>query len=59
MTLNPFTPPALGKIIDEQLYEARRLALEHEAAAEHHDALAMMYRARIDRLVAVEKVVPA
>lgn len=32
------------------LYEARRALIEHEAAAEHHDALATMYRGRIERL---------
>lgn len=34
----------------DQLEEAERLALEHEAAAEHHAALATMYQARVRRL---------
>ena len=41
---------AAQKIAQRQLEEAERLLLEHEAAAEHHDALATMYRGRIDRL---------
>lgn len=38
-------------IVDEQLYDAQRRLLEHEAAAEHHSALAEMYRRRVHRLV--------
>lgn len=38
------------QVIEDQLTEARRAALEHEAAAEHHDALATMYRDRVRRL---------
>lgn len=45
-----FTREAVQKIITDQLYEARRLAVEHEGHAEHHEALARMYRARIERL---------
>lgn len=37
------------------LFEARRAVIEHEAAAEHHDALALMYRGRIERLEAHAK----
>lgn len=37
-------------IVNEQLYEARRQLVEHEAAAEHHAALTEMYRRRIQRL---------
>lgn len=37
-------------IITRQHDEAMVLALEHEAAAEHHAALAQMYRERIERL---------
>lgn len=37
-------------IIAQQHDEAEVLALEHEAAAEHHAALAQMYRERIERL---------
>ena len=45
-----FKPVGATKVRDQQLFEAQRLALEHEAAAEHHDALATMYRARVERL---------
>lgn len=45
-----FRIPAAQKIAQRQLEEAERLLLEHEAAAEHHDALATMYRGRIERL---------
>lgn len=38
------------KIVKEQLYEAERAFLEHQAAAEHHAALAEMYRKRAERL---------
>lgn len=38
------------EIRDEQYYEAMRGLLEHEAAAEHHGALAEMYRIRAARL---------
>lgn len=38
-------------IVDEQLYDAQRKLLEHEAAAEHHAALAEMYRRRVHRLL--------
>ena len=34
----------------ELLAEARMALVEHEAAAEHHDALAALYRHRIERL---------
>lgn len=34
----------------EQLFEAERQAVQHEAAAEHHAALAVMYAARVVRL---------
>jgi hypothetical protein len=37
-------------VIENQLYEAEIAALEHEAAAEHHAALAQMYRDRVTRL---------
>lgn len=38
------------KVIEDQLHDAKIQALQHEAAAEHHAALAQMYRKRIDRL---------
>lgn len=37
-------------VIEDQLYEARRLALDHRAGAEHHAALADMYDLRVKRL---------
>lgn len=45
-----FKPTSPEKVVAQQLYEARRLALEHRAAAEHHAALADMYDGRVDRL---------
>lgn len=45
-----FAPTKPEKIVEHQLYEARRLKLEHQAAAEHHQALAQMYGAREVRL---------
>jgi hypothetical protein len=43
-------PPPIKKIMQSHLYEAERQELEHNAAAEHHEALAMMYRGRAERL---------
>jgi len=48
--LNPFKQPTAEQIRQVQLEQAERMALEHESAAEHHDALATMYRGRIERL---------
>ncbi|MEY3460708.1 MAG: hypothetical protein RLZZ03_361 [Pseudomonadota bacterium] len=45
-----FKPPPADIIVSEQLYEAQRKLVEHEAAAEHHAALAEMYRRRVVRL---------
>lgn len=45
-----FKPTPAGIIADEQLYEAQRKLVEHEAAAEHHAALSEMYRRRVERL---------
>lgn len=45
-----FQPVGADKVREQQLFEARRLMLEHEAAAEHHEALAIMYRTRVERL---------
>ena len=39
-------------VVKEMLYEAERLALEHQAAGEHHLALANMYKSRAARLQA-------
>lgn len=44
-----------AQIREQQLAEADALALEHEAAAEHHDALATMYRARAERLRSMDQ----
>lgn len=48
--LNPFKLPTTEKIRAKQIDEAERLALEHEAAAEYSDAMATMYRGRVQRL---------
>lgn len=45
-----FKPTNPDKIEAQLLYEARRLFIEHLAAAEHHMALAVMYQNRVDRL---------
>jgi hypothetical protein len=45
-----FAPTKPEKVMEHQLYEARRLLLEHEAAAEYHKAMAEMCRGRIERL---------
>lgn len=37
-------------VLREKLFDARRQAIEHEAAFEHHQALAAMYKARIVRI---------
>lgn len=48
--MNPFKLPTSEQIRQVQLEEAERMALEHESAAEHHDALVTMYKGRADRL---------
>jgi hypothetical protein len=53
--LTIFTPTNPAKIVAQQRYEAERLRLEHEAAAEHHAALAVMYAGRISRLNAIQQ----
>ena len=50
-----FAPTNPAKIVVQQRYEAERLRLEHEAAAEHHAALAVMYAGRINRLNAIQQ----
>lgn len=45
--LNPKQPE---DVLREKLFDARRQAIEHEAAFEHHQALAVMYKARIIRI---------
>lgn len=37
-------------VLADQLYEAERLFVEHQAAAEMHAALAAVYRMRIERI---------
>lgn len=46
-----FKRSSIDTLIDEQLYDAQRQLLAHEAAAEHHSALAEMYRRRTQRLM--------
>lgn len=48
--MNLFKRITAEKLIAYQLYEARRAKVEHEASAEHHNALAIMYANRIRRL---------
>lgn len=38
------------QVAEHQLFEARRALLEHEAAAEFHEAMSVMYRGRVERL---------
>ncbi len=50
---NPFKKPSPEKIRKEQLENAERFALAHEADAEFNATLATMYRNRADRLRAM------
>ena len=50
MALFKRTP--VTSIMQDKLYEAQRGLIEHQAAAEHHTALASMYRLRVMRLQA-------
>ena len=45
-----FEPPPIHRLMHDQLYEADRLALAHDCTSEYHEALALMYRARAERL---------
>lgn len=45
-----FKPTPAHAIAQEQLCEAQRKLVEHEAAAEHHAALSEMHRRRVERL---------
>lgn len=45
-----FAPTNPEKVAAQQLYEARRLWLEHQAAAEYHQAMAEMCAKRVLRL---------
>ncbi len=49
-----FAPTNPEKIASQQLYEAKRLLLEHEVAAEYHQAMVSMCRNRIARLTPTE-----
>lgn len=51
--MNPlkfFTTPTADDLRADQLADAERLAVHHQAAAEHHFALATMYQSRVARL---------
>lgn len=50
MKLPFFQKPTAKDIADIQIEEAKQAALQHQAAAEYHAAMAQMYRARIERL---------
>ncbi|QRF60977.1 hypothetical protein [Variovorax paradoxus] len=47
---SPFAPLTAERIARQQLQQAQQARLEHQAAAEHHKALADMYAAREQRL---------
>ena len=50
MLFNPFGRRTAVAIMQDQLFEASLALVEHQAAAEHHHALAAMYDARVHRL---------
>jgi hypothetical protein len=52
MTLIPkaFRRVSVETVLADQLFEADRLYAEHMASAEHHAALAGMYRGRAERI---------
>jgi hypothetical protein len=52
MKLNPFAKITRAERAEQLLTEARLAEVEHAAAAEHHAALAGMYRGRALRLEA-------
>lgn len=45
-----FPRATAADIYEAQLYDAQRHYAEHMAAAEHHAALAGMYRGRVERI---------
>ena len=47
-----FKPQPVRDVLQDMIYEAERLALQHHAAGEHHLALANMYKTRVARLKA-------
>lgn len=48
--LHPLRRVPANEVQAEQLFEAERLYAEHIASAEHHAALAGMYKARLERI---------
>lgn len=48
--IDVFRQPSVERLLQQQLDDAKRNAVMHEAAAEHHEALALMYRSRAERL---------
>lgn len=53
-----FRPTDPAKIIKDDLYEAKRLLLEHQKAAEYHSAMSGMLKERIVRLEAISPAAP-
>lgn len=52
--------PAAAKIIEEKKAEAQRLYVEHQLAADHHQAIANMYRERyLDKKLDLTRPAPA
>jgi hypothetical protein len=47
-----FKRTPIDTLIEDSLYEARRLALEHSKSAEYYAAQARLYRERVARLEA-------
>lgn len=45
-----FHPVAADSVRRDQLFEAERLLVEHQAAAEMHNGLAGVYKVRIERI---------
>jgi hypothetical protein len=45
-----FEPKPAADVLKAQKFEAERLRAEHEAAGEHHMALAAMYDNRVNRI---------
>jgi hypothetical protein len=45
-----FRKRTAAELMREQLHEAEHEAASHQASAEHHQALAAMYAARVERL---------
>ena len=53
-----FAPTNPEKLVNLQLTEARLGLLEHQKAAEYHQAIAAMFEARIQRLATHQKGTP-